>query len=270
MEPRNLGDTGITVSPLGLGTVKFGRTQQVKYPHPFKLPDDQAVQGLLELALELGINLIDTAPAYGTSMERLGKLLPGQREDWVIVSKVGEIFEQGQSRFEFDYETTIRTVENSLRTLKMDYLDAVLIHSNGDDLRILEQEAIVEALQTLKNRGLIRASGLSGKTVAGGLKALDLLDIVMLTLHPNYLDELPVLDKAKQLNKGVLIKKGLQSGHIANSEAVQKAMQFIFSYPGISSLIVGTINPKHLKANVAIVKKIIDGSNVSDGYIANL
>jgi len=76
------------VSPLGLGTVKFGRNQQVKYPTAFELPDDKQVLNILALARDLGINLLDTAPAYGLSQQRLGKLLSG-RQDWIIVSKVG-------------------------------------------------------------------------------------------------------------------------------------------------------------------------------------
>ncbi|KOR29979.1 aldo/keto reductase [Achromatium sp. WMS1] len=257
MEHRELGNTGIKVSPLGLGTVKFGRTQQVKYPQPFELPDDQTISDLLKLAANLGINLLDTAPAYGSSMERLGRLLPGKREDWVIISKVGEIFVQGQSRFEFGYINTVRTVESSLRILSTDYLDVVLIHSNGNDLDILEQEGVVEALYNLKQRGLICAHGLSGKTVTGGMRALELLDVVMITLNPQHLEELPILKAATSLHKGVLIKKGLQSGHIAEPDAIKTAMQFIFSQPGISSLIIGTINAKHLQANVEIVNSLL-------------
>ncbi|HHH13074.1 MAG TPA: aldo/keto reductase, partial [Thiolapillus brandeum] len=60
MELRPLGSTGIEVSPLGLGTVKIGRNQQVKYPRGFELPDDAQVERLLWLARELGINLVDT------------------------------------------------------------------------------------------------------------------------------------------------------------------------------------------------------------------
>ena len=63
MELRALGSTGIQVSPLGLGTVKLGRNQQVKYPRPFELPGDEEVLALLGLARELGVNLLDTAPA---------------------------------------------------------------------------------------------------------------------------------------------------------------------------------------------------------------
>lgn len=76
---RPLGDTGLIVSPLGLGTVKLGRDQGVKYPNGFTIPDDAAARALLDQARALGINLIDTAPAYGVSEQRLGPLLRGQR-----------------------------------------------------------------------------------------------------------------------------------------------------------------------------------------------
>jgi aryl-alcohol dehydrogenase-like predicted oxidoreductase len=55
---RALGSTGIDVSCLGLGTVKFGRNQEVKYPSSFALPSDREVEQLLAEAQELGINLI--------------------------------------------------------------------------------------------------------------------------------------------------------------------------------------------------------------------
>lgn len=248
--PRTLGNTGIAVSPLGLGTVKFGRNQQVKYPKPFALPSDAEVQNLLALARELGINLLDTAPAYGLAQERLGRLLPGPRTDWVIISKVGEFFENGQSRFDFSYQSCISQVEQSLATLKTDYLDGVLIHSDGNDLDILQQ-GVVDALEHLKERGLIRSHGMSSKTVAGGIATVERLDMVMASFSPAYQEERPVLEAAARLNKGVLIKKALHSGHIAGPDGVREAMQLVFAEPGVSSLILGTLNPEHLKANVA-------------------
>jgi aryl-alcohol dehydrogenase-like predicted oxidoreductase len=256
LELRPLGNTGIEVSPLGLGTVKIGRNQQVKYPRPFELPDDRAVEELLALALDLGINLIDTAPAYGSSQERLGRLLPGPREQWVIVSKVGEFFANGASRFDFSFATTQKVVEDSLRTLGTDYLDVVLIHSDGDDLRILEQEGAADALRELKERGLIRAHGMSSKTLEGGLRAVEEMDLVMAACNPDYRDELPILAAAARLGKGILIKKGLQSGH---AKSIEEAMRFVFSQPGVSSMIVGTINPKHLADNAKLLARILDG-----------
>ncbi|MGV6825705.1 MAG: aldo/keto reductase [bacterium] len=257
MKLRPLGSTGILVSPLGLGTVKFGRNEQVKYPRPFEIPDDHTVVNLLSQAHELGINMLDTAPAYGTSQERLGKLLPGPREDWVIVSKVGEIFENGQSRFDFGYDATIASVELSLQTLKTDYIDCVLIHSDGNDLAILEQTGVADALEYLKEEGKIRAHGMSSKTVAGGLRVVEQLDVVMATANLTYNEELPVLKAAESAGKGVLIKKGLMSGHVGEGFGVRESMEFVFSLPGVSGMIVGTINPNHLADNVHMVTDIL-------------
>ncbi len=255
MQKRELGQTGIQVSPLGLGTVKFGRDQQVKYPWAFKIPDDRAVLELLSLSRELGINLLDTAPAYGNSEERLGKLL-SNRQDWVIVSKVGEAFENGQSQFDFSAAATRKTIETSLRKLNTDYLDVVLVHSDGNDQRVIEQEDVLETLMQLKQQGLIRAVGMSTKTTEGGLWCVEHTDVVMATRNMTDHTDDPVLDRALELNKGVVIKKGLQSGH-ADSKAggggVAAALEYVFSHQAVSCLIAGTINPLHLQQNARIV-----------------
>jgi aryl-alcohol dehydrogenase-like predicted oxidoreductase len=257
MKHRSLGDTGIDVSPLGLGTVKLGRNQQVKYPRAFELPDDRQVVDLLDLAQDLGLNLLDTAPAYGSSQARLGQLLGARRRDWVIVSKVGEIFEDGVSRFDFSYEHTVETVEASLRTLRTDYLDAVLIHSDGNDLAILEQSGAPAALQDLKQRGLVRAVGMSSKTVLGGLRVVETMDVVMATCNLDYNDERPVLEAAERAHRGVLIKKGLMSGHIDGGSTVEDSFRHVFAQPGVTSMIVGTINPDHLRENVAALESVL-------------
>jgi len=257
LETRELGQTGIKVSPLGLGTVKFGRDQQVKYPWTFKIPDDQAVLELLSMSRDLGINLLDTAPAYGNSEERLGLLLK-QRQDWVIVSKVGEAFENGQSRFDFSAQTTKQTIENTLRKLNTDYLDVVLVHSDGDDKKVIEQEDVIDSLQKLKQQGLIRAIGLSTKTTAGGIWAVENTDVVMATRNTSDHTDDPVLDRALELNKGIVIKKGLQSGHAdskAGGDGIEQAIKYVFSHQAVNCLIAGTINPKHLTQNAHMVEE---------------
>jgi aryl-alcohol dehydrogenase-like predicted oxidoreductase len=85
---RPLGATGLMVSLLGLGTVKFGRNQKMRYP-AFALPDDATIESLLDDALDSGINVLDTAPAYGTAEERIGKLLGARRDQFVIITKTG-------------------------------------------------------------------------------------------------------------------------------------------------------------------------------------
>lgn len=253
MQKRRFGHTGLWVSPLGLGTVKLGRNQQVKYPHAFEIPDDNAVIALLRTALELGVNLIDTAPAYGTSEERLGKLLPGTRDDWHIVTKVGEIFLAGQSHFDFS-ESHIRTsIESSLKKLKTDYIDTVLIHSNGEDVDIINRWGALEILADIKAKGWIRSYGMSTKTVEGGLLALEKSDVVMATYNLQETHDLPVFERAAQLGKAMLVKKAFASGHLNSLEEIAETFKQIYALPAVSSIVIGTCNPKHLKENILLI-----------------
>jgi aryl-alcohol dehydrogenase-like predicted oxidoreductase len=254
---RALGSSGLQVSALGLGTVKLGRNQGVKYPAGFSLPDDRSAARLLARARELGINLIDTAPAYGSSEQRLGQLLSGQRSDWLLCTKVGEEFEAGQSRHDFSPEHTRHSIQRSLSHLKTDVIDIVLVHSDGNDLQIIEQMGTLEALADLKRGGLIRAFGMSTKTLAGGLAAARACDVVMLTYNPGQPEEKPVLDACLEFGTGALIKKALASGQLNQSDAIQASMDLALAHPGTSSAIIGTINPAHLQANVAAARRAL-------------
>jgi len=133
----------------------------------------------------------------------------------------------------------------------------VLVHSDGNDLKIIEQTDCLETLFGLKDKGLIRAVGMSTKSVPGGLKAVELTDLVMVTYNPANTEDAPVIAAASAQRKGVLIKKALNSGHdCSDREAGTLAnLKFALSPAGVSSVIVGTINPQHLKSNVAAAEQ---------------
>lgn len=268
---KRLGQTDIEVSSLGLGTVKFGRNQSLKYPAGFSLPSDEQIRKLLDCAYSMGVNLIDTAPAYGYSEERLGDALRKTRKEWVISTKVGEEFtpdkfsDEGHSYFDFSAKHTRMSVERSLRRLRTDYLDLVLIHSDGDDLHILQQTEVLPTLQQLQREGWIRAIGMSGKTLAGGLLATELCDAVMVTYNATHQDEAPVIAKSAQQGTAVLLKKVLASGHICHdasasrasenqqnpaADSIQDALDFAYAQPGVTSAIIGTLNEHHLRDNL--------------------
>lgn len=260
---KRLGHTDLHISPVGLGTVKLGRNQQLKYPDEFQIPDDEQAIALLHQARELGITLIDTAPAYGNSEERLGKLLAKERQRWVISTKVGEEFDDGVSTFHFTPEHLRFSVERSLRRLRSDYLDLVLVHSDGNDCEIIERYEVFDTLGELKRAGWIRAYGMSTKTLDGGLLAAKHSDAVMLTYNMDYRAEEAVIDECHELNKGVLLKKALASGHICQpkdtgQDPLQTNMNFIFAHRGVTSAIIGTINPQHLRDNVTKVQVAIN------------
>jgi aryl-alcohol dehydrogenase-like predicted oxidoreductase len=255
-------DTGLAVSALGLGTVKLGRDQGVKYPDAFKIPDDAQALNLLAQAWDLGINLIDTAPAYGHSEQRLGQLLPKRNKDWVIATKVGETFDtdSGESHYNFTAEFIQQSIQQSLKNLRRDVLDIVLIHSDGNDRHIIQHEGALEVLNDLKQQGLIRATGMSTKTVEGGILALQQSDIAMVMHNVGYQDEQAVLDQATADNKAIFIKKAFGSGHLVHGDAdidhsgiidpIQANFDIIYQNPAVASIIVGTITPKHLIDNV--------------------
>ena len=256
---RALGDTGILVSAVGLGTVKFGRDRGVRYARPFTLPDERSASSLLARAQELGINLIDTAPAYGESEQRLGRLLKGQRQSWVLCTKVGETFLDGESHYDFSPEHTRASVERSLTRLGTDTLDVVLVHSNGDDLDIIERQGTLDALETLKRKGLIRAIGMSTKTVPGGIAAAKACDVVMLTYNLQQQEEQAVLDACHHLGRAALVKKALASGHLAggDTDQLQAGMDLVFSHPGATAAVIGTIDPRHLEADVNAARRAL-------------
>lgn len=239
------------VSELGLGTVKLGRTAGVKYPLAFELPGDAQAADLLAVARDLGINLIDTAPAYGTSEERLGKLLAGMRDAWVICTKAGETFEHGQSRFDFSAAAIRSSIEGSLRRLRTDHIEIALLHSDGDDLRLFEHDDGLSALARLRERGLVRAVGVSTKTLEGSLRTVERCDVVMLPLNMKEQACAPAVDAAHRAGKGVLVKKALASGHLG--ESVRDGLHSVLSLHGVSSVVVGTINAEHLRANASAV-----------------
>lgn len=249
MHTRPLGQTGLLVTPLGFGAFKIGRNEKVKYPHPYDLPDDAAVECLLNGVLDVGINLIDTAPAYGISEERVGKFLALRRNEFVLSTKVGERFVNGESSFDFTAVGVRASVAESLRRLRTEVLDILFVHSNGDDLAIQQQTEVVPTLQKLKHAGYVRAIGFSGKTPSGAKAALDWADIVMAEYHLQDTSHAEVITSAASRGVGVVVKKGLASGHLPPADAIR----FVLSNPHVSSVIVGGLSLEHLKENAKAV-----------------
>ena len=253
MVHRPLGCTGLAVSALGLGTTKLGRNTDVKYPAPFDLPSDKEAEELLQTALDLGVNLIDTAPAYGESERRLGALMAKQRPRWVLCTKCGEHYDNGLSVYDFSSKALTRSVDASLQRLKTDYVDVLLLHSDGRDMEILTRTDAVETLMRMKVTGKARAIGISAKTPDGIAAALPMLDVVMAPFNQRepYLEH--ALTKAHDQKLGIIAIKGLSSGHLEASAAIQ----FVLRQPFIDSLVLGTTNKKHLREAVAAAAKAV-------------
>lgn len=247
MNTRPLGRTGLEVSPLGFGAFKIGRNQGAKYERAYELPDESGVAKLLGRVLGLGITYIDTAPAYGLSEERLGRALVDHPSRPVISTKVGETFQDGVSTYDFSAEATRASVERSARRLGREMLDVVLVHSDGNDLSIQDATGVVGTLLELKAEGLVRAVGFSGKTVDGARRAIEWADVLMVEYHREDRSHEPVIREAHERGIGVVVKKGLASGRLPPAESIR----FVLGQPGVSSLIIGSLDAGHLAENVA-------------------
>jgi aryl-alcohol dehydrogenase-like predicted oxidoreductase len=248
---KKLGNTNLQLSLIGLGTVKFGRNTQVKYPREFLLPNKQEIIKLISLAKDLGINTLDTAPSYGDAEQKLGQLFNDKnnnisRNDWVVITKAGESFVNEKSHYDFSAKYISNSIDNSLRNLHTDFIDILLIHSDGSDEQIAANQELWQILEYRKSQGDIRAYGVSSKTQTGGLECLKRSDLAMVTYRADYLDEKPLIDYAAANNKGIILKKVLNSGHHSAKESIQ----FASCEPAVNSMILGTINPNHLEENV--------------------
>jgi aryl-alcohol dehydrogenase-like predicted oxidoreductase len=149
MHYRQLGRTGIQVSPFALGAMMFSSRGN---------GDQDEVNRMVARALDAGINLIDTADAYGDSEEMLGRALKGRRDEVVLASKFArpiddDINHRGGSR-----RWIITAVENSLRRLQTDHLDLYQMHRPDPDTDIDET---LSALTDLVRSGKVRAIGSS-------------------------------------------------------------------------------------------------------------
>ncbi|MHC4415315.1 MAG: aldo/keto reductase [Planctomycetota bacterium] len=241
----------MVVSPIGFGAFKIGRNRGIKYPHRYDLPSEDEVERLLSAVLDLGVTYIDTAPAYGFSEERIGRALPHRRDELVISTKVGETFADGRSTYDFSGQAVRDSVHGSLRKLRSDVIDLVFVHSPGDDLAILEHTDVVPTLCRLRSDGLVRAVGLSGKTVEGARSALRWADVIMVEYHLRDRSHAEVIAEASRLEVGVVVKKGLASGQLDPAEAIG----FVLGTEGVGSLLIGSLDVEHVRRNVEVAKE---------------
>ena len=253
MLKRSLGNTGLEVSPLGLGTVKFGRNTGVRYPRDYDLPSDSQIADLLATAQRHGVDLLDTAPAYGISEARLGEAIEGQRDAWVVCTKAGEEYDGAASHHDFSEDHILRSVDRSLSRLRTDILDIVLLHSDGRAVDEIEHAGAFRALTRLRREGVIRAIGFSGKSSADAEAAMPGSDVLMCTINASYRDEVGIARKAAERGGGVLVKKPLARGFEADAATLAATVCLV----GVTSVVVGTLSPEHLAENAAAVHQAL-------------
>ena len=159
MQYRTLGRTGIKVSPYALGTLMFATSMGND-------PGDSA--RIIHKAIDAGINVVDTADAYGDSEEVVGKALEGRRDDVVLATKFSRPIGQDPNHQGASRRWIVTAVENSLRRLRTDHIDLYQLHRPDPDTDI---EETLAALTDLIRSGKVRAIGASQTSASGIVEA---------------------------------------------------------------------------------------------------
>ena len=169
MQTRDIGKSGIEASAIGLGTWAIGGWM-------WGGTDEAASVAAIRAALDAGVSLIDTAPAYGMgrSEEIVGKAIAGRRDEVVLATKCGLVWHTNGGNHFFDQDGTpvhrylgpesiAHEIDQSLRRLGTDYIDLYITHWQDPTTPIAET---MGALEDLKRAGKIRAIGASNATPA--------------------------------------------------------------------------------------------------------
>jgi aryl-alcohol dehydrogenase-like predicted oxidoreductase len=159
MQYRTLGRTGIQVSPYALGTLMLATAMG-------NAPEDSA--RIIHQALDAGINVVDTADAYGDSEDVVGKALEGRRDDVVLATKFSRPTGQDPNHQGASRRWIVTAVENSLRRLRTDHIDLYQLHRPDPRTDI---EETLSALTDLIRSGKVRAIGASGTPASGIVEA---------------------------------------------------------------------------------------------------
>jgi len=243
IEKRELGKTGLKVTILGLGCAQIGALRN------FKL----AVE-IIETAINLGINYIDTASTYGNAEEKVGEVMRSRRNEVILATKT----------LQRDKENSWREINKSIERLKTDYVDILQIHSVNTMAeldKITSKNGSLYSVIKAKEQGLCKHIGITGHTRPEVIKeALNRFDFETVLIPLSSVDKLlndfgdVIFPVAKKKNIGVIAMKVLSDGRVI--DFVEDSLRYVFSLP-ISTAIVGVKSIAELKQNVEIARNFI-------------
>jgi D-threo-aldose 1-dehydrogenase len=282
-QTKPLSNTGLQLPIYGLGTAHIGNAGEAT-----------AIETVQE-ALTRGIKFIDTAPLYppansGKSEIYVGKALAGvPRESYVLATKVGRLIRDGKPVFDFSREGVLRSLEESLARLKVDYIDILHVHDPDNHFEQALNEAF-PAIIELREQGVIKAVG-SGMNQWQMLREFALntaVNCFLLAGRYTLLEQTSLeflkLCQEKNIaiilggvyNSGILVSD-LQPGASYNYAAAPPeilerarklaavcqrhnvplhiaAIQFVYAHPAVTSIVVGAEEKAHVVANLAALQ----------------
>jgi aryl-alcohol dehydrogenase-like predicted oxidoreductase len=285
MDKAILGRTGLEVTKLGYGAMEI-RGPRVWSGRP--LTDDQADQ-ILNAVLDSGINFIDTSYDYGRSEEFIGRFISKRRQEYILATKCGCTFvdcgDHDDTPHVWTRENLLHNIDTSLSRMRTDYIDLLQLH--GPTVEQAEEGQLVDVLKEIQATGKVRWIGISSYLphlptyIESG--DFDTFQIPYSALEREH-EEL--ITKAANGGAGIIIRGGVAQGEPGAGRGLsdrwalwEKAkmdelleegesrtgflLRFTLSNPGLSTTIVGTLKPEHLRENLKVAQK---GALSSDVY----
>lgn len=272
MEYRQLGNTDIDVSVIGLGTEYLNKQSQ------------KTVSSVVHTAIEGGVNLIDILFTFDAYLETLGNALEGYRDDVLIQFHIGSGEYKGQYKKTRSINTCKNLLDKSLSALNTSHVDIANIHFVNTEKQYgdLLESGVVEYAHQLKEEGVARLVGMSTHSVSAAMDAASrgIVDVIMIQINlannamPGRNDMLATCaregvgvlamkpfagGKLLQKNKKVHIGK-YQTGGVSLTKKISpsitpvQCINYVLSQMGVSSAMTGVKNVDELQADLAYVK----------------
>ncbi len=282
MDKRQLGKTDMRVTRLGVGLSEIGSGVTA-----------ETASEVLNTALDLGINFLDTAECYGGSEELLGRAVSHRRNEFFLATKTGHV-SGDQTGKDWSAKTVRDSIDRSLKRMKTDYVDLLQLHSCSVD--VLEKGEVIQILQEAKQAGKTRYIGYSGDNDAA-MWAVESRIFDTLQTSFNLVDQnarFGLFEKAKANNMGIIVKRpiangawgakaspsGYAQGYFERSQKmlalgevleapenrILLALGFTLAHDEVDVAIVGTKTPKYIQGNVEMLGEL----PISDVAIAEL
>ena len=243
MERRRLGRTGLEVTRIGFGGMTIPGVSK-----------EQAVV-TVHKALDLGINFVDTARAYGDSEAKIGEVMKTRRDECYLSSRSPQ----------WDYEGMKANIDESLRALGVDYIDLYEPHDVSTTARYqaVMNEGGIDALYEAKEAGKIRFIGVTGHNWAMMEKLLKSghFDAALVTYNiANTQAEAGVIRLANELDVGLFVMKVFGNSRLLDlspvdedrTPTVEECLRFALSNQDFPMILTGVKSPEEIEENVAI------------------
>ena len=257
------GKTGLQVTRLALGGYPFGGVNLARDWNPFTAEGRKTAISTIHCALDLGINIVDTAPGYGNgnSESIIGEALIAKRDQVILASKVG---------YHGTPEDVISSVEQSLTRLQTDWIDVIQFHGGmytPHEVEHILEHGLYSALVSLKEQGKVRYIGFTVEEpwtaipfIASGL--FDVMQVRYCIIYQSA--ALHVLEKAQSKDMAISVMRPLTSGimqrmarYIAPEwqtahDLYSVALKFVLSDSRVHVANVGMRWPFEVKQNVEL------------------